>query len=175
MFLPLFLQGCFVYKNTITWKNTNTNVYDNIENIDSLDFQLKFSIEQSNRFIYLPFIFSETHKNKPIYNLVINTISKSKSIVMFSDFQLELQTCDSVLFFTRNFLDTLNLNKFKDYNANINYLGEDILIPQLKEIQDSILITYSLKTINNKGDTNEIKVQNLKFIRTKYKKFGSFL
>src|SRR5690554_6862272 len=174
----LTLNGCFVYDNTITWQDASDVIrYVPGEKIkwNKHGLNVRLEIERKNRQLYLPFLFVEFHRNRPLYYPEVVISSMDQKIIKFYDLNIEINTIKNEPLFTKLYSDTVSLNQFKDnkYNANLWHFSTD-LIPELKEIEDSILINYSLKTIDTLGIVSKIERQNVKFIRTKYRRFESF-
>lgn len=175
----MLLNGCFVYDNTITWQDASDVIrYVPGENVkwDKHGLNVRLEIERKNRQFFLPFVFVEFHRSKPLYSPEIGMSSMDQKIIKFFDLKVEINTLNNEPIFSKMYPDTVKLNKFDEYeyNANMWQFNAD-LIPTLKEIEDSILINYSLKTIDTLGNVSAIEKQNVKFVRTKYRRFGSFI
>ena len=172
-------NGCFVYDNTISWQDSADVIrYVPGEKLkkDTSDLKVRLEIERKNRQFFLPFLFVEIHRNKPLYYPEVGMSSMDQKVVKYFDLKVEIKTLKNEPVFTRLYPDTVVLNIFDEekYNANLWQFSAD-LIPELKEIEDSIVVNYNLNTIDTLGNVTAIKKQNVKFVRTKYKRFGSFL
>ena len=98
-----------------------------------------------------------------------------QKIVKFYDFRIEILTLEDDPIFSKWYSDTVELNIFEDakFNGQLWPFSTDT-IPGLKQIEDSIVINYSLKFIDTLGVESIFEQKNLKFVRTKYRRFGSF-
>jgi hypothetical protein len=186
VFLPIVLNGCFAYDNTITWQDSSKvilHIPGERFKKDTSYLNIRFELDRANRQLVLPLVFCEIRKIKPFYHPTIGISSMDASIVKFFDLTVDITTLNGDSIFRENYLDTVSLNIFDiegyfdgeryKYNAN-QYSFKKDLIPKLKKMKDSILINYSLKTIDTLGIVSEIEKQNVSFIRTKYRRFGSF-
>lgn len=167
----LTFSGCFIYDNTISWEQqpNKPNSYK--------DLKVTLELNQSQRTLIFPFLFVIYNKNKDFYSPTLHITTVDKNIIQLIDFKFIIFDSRYNKILSDSINNEIKLNNFIDYNALLFDCNKEYFIEGLNEksIRDSINVDYEITFMYSNGSKQTFYFNQNKLIKTRYKKFGSFL
>jgi outer membrane lipoprotein-sorting protein len=175
--LLITLNGCFVYENTTSWKQTPSSFEEfQSKTLDYTKLRTEVELTQPARMLYFPFLFVIYSKKKEFYTPTLQ-VSTNDSAIGLSGFKYLIYDINGNKVIADSVHVSTKLNKFLDYNALVSSFGKQYQIVGLKEkkLGERMMIDYELTLSYSEGRKQKFYFKQKELIKTKRKEFGSFL